>query len=308
MKYFLGVDGGATKTEAIIIDEQEKVLAQALGGPVNYHQGGEEETRKNLQETIEDALSQVKLKTEEINSAVLGLAGRDTKEDEVILDKMGASLFNSEIAGRVKVVSDVEIAFNSCISKNYGIVMIAGTGANCFGKGKTGQVAWAGDWGWLIGDQSSGFALGLGALKRIMRDFDGRGEKTILKDLILGSLNLSRADELPRWIYREKIPIKEIAALAPLVFAAFKKGDKVAKELINKTVSETYLSISTVAKKTDLVKEEFEIGLVGGIFNEPLMIKLLEEKIKESLPKAKLILCQMRPAMAAAKMAKQINL
>ena len=307
MKYFLGLDGGATKTEGVIIDEQEKLVAHIIGGPVNYHQGGEEETKHNLEKVIEESLVQANLKIEEISFAVLGLAGRDTKKDEKILDEIARHLFNGSFREKIEVVSDVEIAYKATITRDYGIVLISGTGANCFAKGKNGQVAWAGDWGWLLGDQGSGFALGLGALKRVMREFDGRGPATSLTRLILAKLGLGQASDLSHWVYQKEIPIKDIAGLAPLVFEAYKRGDKVAQNLVNKLVVEMVISLEVVAKKTNLLREKFEIGLVGGVFKEKLVVELFKERIKQTLPKAKLVLSGMEPALVAAIMAKNFK-
>ncbi len=305
MKYFLGVDGGATKTEAVIIDEQEKILGRALGGPVNYHEGGEELTKKNIEETIKDCLHEAKTDTADVSFAILGLAGKDTREDELKLAGIAKNLLDSSFADKVKVVSDVEIAYQSCIDKDYGIVIIAGTGANCFGKGKNGELAWAGDWGYLLGDQGSGFALGLGALKRVMREFDGRGVATTLTGLIIEKLSLNSPFDLVGFTYQAPVPVKEIAGLAPLVFSASEQGDKTAQDLVNKLIIEMVLSVQAVARKTNLTNEEFELGLVGGLFKENLVIKLLEREIKKILPQAKIVLPKMEPAMAAAKMAKE---
>ncbi len=306
MKYFLGLDGGATKTEVTIINGEEKKISGAIGGPANYHQGGERETEKNLEETIKDALSQAGLSTKDIKYSVLGLAGFDAESDRKILNELANKLIDGELINRVKVVSDVEIAFASCIDKDFGITIISGTGANCFGKGKNGEVWWSGDGGWLLGDQASGFALGLGALKRIIRENDGRGEKTVLTSLILEELSLNQPTDLIKWTYGKEIPIKEIAGLSPLVFKAYKADDKVAQALVGKTIIEMVISIETVAKKVNLVNEEFEIGIVGGVFNEKIAVELLKTRVGQSLPKAKLVLPKMRPAMAAALMAKML--
>lgn len=306
MNYFLGIDGGATKTEAVILDENGQVVAQALGGPVNYHQGGEKESAENLEELMKKILNQANLEIKDITAAICGLAGLDTKQDQRVLGKMAKNLLSGDLKEKIKVVSDVEIAFALSITKDYGIVLISGTGANCFGKGENGKISWAGKWGYLLGDQASGFALGLGALKMIMRGFDGRGKKPkILTKLILDKLKLKEVEEIMDWIYRDQVPVREIAALAPLVFEAYKKGDKVTLILIKKLIYEMVLDIKTVATKVDLLNEEFEIGLVGGVFKERLVIELLEKEIKKILPKTKLVLPKISPAMAAAKMAKQ---
>ncbi len=305
MKYFLGVDGGATKTEAVIIDEQEKILGRAFGDSVNRHEIGVEQMKKNIEGTIKNALSQAKIDIDEVGFTVLGLAGKDTREDELTLTEIADLLMEGSLADKVKVLSDVEIAYKSCIDQDYGIVIIAGTGSNCFGQGKNEEVAWAGDWGYLLGDQGSGFALGLGALKRVMREFDGRGVATALTQMVLEKLALTDPLDLVGFAYQTPVPVKEIASLAPLVFSASEQGDKTAQDLVNKLIIEMVLSVQAVARKTNLTDEEFELGLVGGIFKENLVIKLLEREIKKILPKAKIVLPGIAPAMAAAKMAKE---
>lgn len=308
MRYFLGIDGGATKTEGVIIDENEKIITHVLGGPVNYHQDGEKQTAYNLEKTIKKALAKTNLKTEDISFAVLGLAGLDTKEDKRILNQIAKGLLDGTFKDRVKVVSDVEIAFAACIDKHYGAVLISGTGANCFARGKNGKSAWAGDWGYLLGDQGSGFALAQAALKAVMKDFDGRGEKTILTKLILEKLNLNEAGNLLRWVYQKEVPVSKIASLAPLVFEAYKVGDRVVQELVRTLISEMVLNVKTVAHQVGLVGEEFEIGLVGGIFKEKQVFEILDKEIKIVMPKAKLVLPKVEPATAAAILAKRKNL
>lgn len=305
MRYFLGIDGGATKVETIIIDEQQKLVTSALGEPVNYHQGGQKQTKQNLEGVIKKILTTTNLKIEDIAFAVLGLAGMDTEEDERTLNRLAQNLLAGSLEKKVKVVSDVEIAFAASVTKDYGEVLISGTGANCFGKGKKGQVARAGNWGYLLGDQASGFALGLGALERIMRALDGRGEKTVLTKLILDELQLERSNQLARWIYQKEVPVKEIAHLAPLVFKAYNQEDRVAQELIKKLISEMVLNIKTVAIKTGLIGEKFEIGLVGGIFKEKLVVRLLNRELGKIMPRTKLVLPKISPSMAAAIMALQ---
>lgn len=306
MRYFMGIDGGATKTKAVIINESSQIVAAVIGGPVNYHQGGEKKTKKNLEEVTNNALISARLTINNLSFVVIGLAGFDTRIDKDNLTRLAQDSFGGGLKEKMEVVSDVEIAFKSCIDIDYGIVIISGTGANCFGKGKNGEMAWAGDWGWLLGDQSSGFALGLGALKRTIRDFDGRGEKTVLTKLVLKRLNMKEASELVHWVYKKDIPVAEVAGLAPLVFQAYKMNDLVAQSLVNKTVAEMAISIETVAKKVHLVSEEFTIGLVGGVFKEKIVVELLDKRIQQVLLKAMLVLPKMEPALAAAYMGQEL--
>ncbi|MFH0863526.1 MAG: BadF/BadG/BcrA/BcrD ATPase family protein [Candidatus Gottesmanbacteria bacterium] len=303
VNYFLGIDGGASKTEAIIINENGELVAEGLGGPVNYHQGGEKQMINNLQEVIDQVLVLSKLQISDIAFAVFGLAGCDSDQERSYLNNLLNTISDHGLSSRLKVFNDSEIAFISCMSREYGIVIISGTGANCFGKGKNGKTWWAGDGGWFF-DQASGFATGHIALQSMILEKDGRGEKTILTNLILEQLKLSRVDELSSLVYQKQMPVKTIASLAPLVFETYKKGDSVARKIVDKIIYEMVLSISTVAKKIDLINEEFEIGLVGGVFNEELVVKLLQDKIKQILPKAILVKPKMKPAMAGALMAR----
>jgi len=304
MRYFLGIDGGATKTEAVIINEQGKLIAQTIGDPVNYHQGGIKQTANNLEKVINKALSSVKLQTMNITSAVFGLAGFDSEQDKIILQQMAKSLMTGDLADRVKVVSDVEIAFKSCFDIDYGIVLIGGTGTNCYGRGKNNQQFRSGGWGWLLGDQTSGFALGHMALQVIMKAFDGREEKTLLTELVLHKLKLNHASDIVDWAYQKDVPVAEIAELAPLVFQAFKKGDRVAINIVKEFIGETMLVVKTVAAKINLTDEQFCLGLIGGLFKEELMVELVRQELKKVLPKAKIVLPKIESVIAAAYMAK----
>lgn len=305
MKYFLGLDGGASKTEAIIINENGEQAVKVYWGPLNYHQlETEQAVHQNLETIIKMALLQSDLPLEDLGFAVFGFAGKDTPEDEANLKRITESIFGGYFKDKLQIASDVEIAYHACLNTPYGLVLIAGTGANCFGKGKDKITARAGDWGYLLGDQGSGFALGLNALRAIMRAYDGRGEKTMLTELILDQHSLPSPPSLVDWIYKRTTPVKEIAGLAPSVFAAYNKNDQVAQRLVDKLIGEMVLSVKSVAQRVNLEKEEFEIGLVGGLFNEKQVINLLEKEIIKVLPKAKLVLAKMEPAMAAAHLAR----
>ena len=117
---------------------------------------------------------------------------------------------------------------------------------------------------------------------------------------------MSSPKEIVDWVYQKEAPVQEIAALAPLVFAAYKKGDQQAVRLVNNLIGEMILDIKTVARETDLLDKPCEVGLTGGIFQEPLAQELLKTELKKIMPFAKIILPKISPAIAAAKMAQNL--
>ena len=123
--------------------------------------------------------------------------------------------------------------------------------------------------------------------------------------LILEKLGLAKTSQLVDWVYFKKDQVKEVADLAHLVFMACGHEDKVAQKLVKDLIGEMILSIKTVVNKVGLINEAFEIGLVGGVFKEKIAVDLLENEIGKVFPKAKVVLAQKEPALAAALLAKK---
>lgn len=301
-KIFLGVDGGGTKTVAVVMNQKEKILGRGEASSVNYHNVGSDKVKENLDKAVEKALNQAEVSS--LAFGVLGLAGCDTQKDKRILNHLvKESPLGQILKDRFLVVNDTVIGLYGG-TKPPGVVIVAGTGCNVYGQDKEGKEAWAGDWGYLLGDQGGAFKLGLLALETAVKSFDSRIEKSLLKDLIFKKFG--DMQKLLDWVYKEPFEVEKIASIAPLVEKAAQRKDKAACEILKKTAFELSLGVKAVVKKLGLSDQSFKIVLIGSVFNiKIILLEELKRQVSRFAPKAEFVFPQTEPAIAAALLAKE---
>src|ERR1700737_1327668 len=213
MTYFLGVDGGASKTAALVIDENGKSLGSGVAGPSNHLRVGIETAARNIERAVNKALAPADVASREIVWAYCGIAGADhPAHRQEVIDSL--SVFFPR--GNFTVDNDARIALTGAIGFGGGVVVIAGTGSVAFGRNDAGAEARAGGWGPTIGDEGSGFAIAKAGLAAIMRAYDGRGPATAMTELMLREHNLAPED-LPRFVYATTTHADDIARYGKLV-------------------------------------------------------------------------------------------
>src|SRR5881398_1673447 len=197
MKYFLGVDGGASKTAALVIDESGKSLGSGVAGPSNHLRVGIENAARNIERAVNKALVAADVASREIHWAYCGIAGADhPAHRQEVVDSL--SIFFPR--GNFTVDNDARIALTGAIGFGAGVVVIAGTGSVAFGRNDAGDEARAGGWGPIIGDEGSAYGIARTAMAAILRAFDGRGPETKLVDHLREEYKIEPA-ELPRFVY-----------------------------------------------------------------------------------------------------------
>lgn len=243
----LGVDGGGSKTLALAADLQGHVLGRGLAGPSNYHAVGLEAATAALETAIVAALEATQLPSAAISIAALclGLAGMGRPEDRAVMQTWAAERFPG---ATVAVVTDAQLVLAAGTPAGWGLALISGTGSLAYGEDAAGHNARAGGWGYLLGDEGSGYAIGLAALRAIARAADGRGPQTALTAAVLAQWGLSQPQDLIRHVYRPELGRSEIAALAALVEAAA-AHDAVAHAIIQEAGRELALMVQTVARQ-----------------------------------------------------------
>jgi len=154
MDYILGVDGGATKTTARISDHTGKTIAESEFGSSNYKGAGIENSKININSAVMGAIKKI-LSSDKIifKSACFGMAGNDSLEDNRIYRKI---IFNDKIknyliSSNTIICNDTKIGLAAGSSSKNGIMIICGTGSNCFGINEYGQEAIANGWDYILG-------------------------------------------------------------------------------------------------------------------------------------------------------------
>jgi N-acetylglucosamine kinase-like BadF-type ATPase len=245
-KLFLGIDGGGSKTLALIADESGKVIGRGTAESSNYHSIGKEKAFESLNNAIRFAFGDAGLNLQSFHAACIGLAGVDRPQDRAVIENWA----KENLSGTpVKIVNDAELVLAAGTPDGWGVAMICGTGSIVYGRNKSGETTRAGGWGYLLGDEGSGYRIGLTALQAIARSHDGRDEISNLQSLILNHLSLNSPIDLIRYVYRERVPTTEIAALASFVEEAADGGDAVATKILQEAAHELSLAAKSVARR-----------------------------------------------------------
>ncbi len=298
MKYLIGIDGGGTKTHGVITDYNGEILAEIIRGSANFQMLGVEPVSKLLVELMYGLVNEIGGKITDVEVAVLGLTGAGREKDR-------GRIFNGLIDyARVKnlalpkliVETDARIALEGALMGKPGIILIAGTGSVMFAKDIEGKIHRVGGWGRFIGDEGSAFVIGREALRAVAKYIDGRGKKTVLKDLIFEEFNLTDLMQVVSKIYSGEF---DIGKVAPIVMKAVELGDSVAKEILDNACIELLEHIKAMLKKANF-GETINLALLGGVLqNENYVSRKLKEMLKSELPEVNLVEPMASPAYGA---------
>ena len=303
-KYVIGVDGGGTKTVAVLANLNGKVLARAEVGPSNINKVG----FKHAIDNIVKVLTQVSQEYEKdkIVFIYLGLAAgleRDKrKKKEIKKQLLLIPSLSWVLPKNISIEGDQLIAFRSGTEEKQGIIIIAGTGSIVMGWDKKGKEVIVGGWDYLLGDDGSGFWIGKKALQAVCLSIDGFNSKSLLHPMILKKLKIKTEKDLMQEIYKPEM-IKNIASLAPLVETAAKIGDKTAKDILFQASNKLIIRVNLVIKKLNLENKFFPLVLAGGVFKSKIILTKVKKDIKIIAPKANFIRLKQEPVIGAMKLA-----
>jgi N-acetylglucosamine kinase-like BadF-type ATPase len=299
--YVLGVDGGGTKTTAIVLDRDGAVLGRGQAGPSNRYAVGDATAGEELRRAIQAALQSASVTSADVRTICLGMAGADRPGDAAAVAAMVRGVLP---ASAVQVHNDAVIALAGGVGRLYGVVLIAGTGAIAYGVDAHGHSRRASGWGHLLGDEGSGHDIGLRALRAVLRAHDGRGPATALTSLVLSAWKLDRPENLIGLVYAPDFPRRRIASLLPLVDEAAGAGDAVAGALLASAGQELGQAACAVIRGLGMQQEAFEVVLAGGAFQTRHFLRgAVEATVHALAPGAVLIEPRHEPAMGAALLA-----
>jgi N-acetylglucosamine kinase-like BadF-type ATPase len=253
--HVMGIDGGGSGVRVVITDEALNVIASAEGGSANPNSAGREAAAQTIQQAMRAALVQASV---EVAAVGVGIAGTITLK-EWVRETVVAVLPDAKIYA----ASDFEIALVGANGERRGVLILAGTGSVAFGINAEGETAQVGGWGYLLGDEGSGYLIGLKALQAVVRAADGREPPTALTEQVLRTLGMTSAQELIQWVYAPG-RTREIAGLAPLVLDA--SEDAVALEIITEAVAELTLMAHTVVRRLKIESPAY--AFAGGLLSE----------------------------------------
>jgi glucosamine kinase len=268
MAILIGADVGGSKT-AVGVSDGGNVLARAEGPGAAVRPGRALASGSVIAEVVRRALGQVGRLAGDVLVVGAAGAGRDPEREE-----LRRALRAESLADRVVVTTDIEIALAGAFEQGEGIVISAGTGSIAVGRDRTGRRVRIGGYGWQMGDEGSGYAIGRAALGAVSRAHDGRSPRTALTNRVLEAARSADFDALVRWAAGASPA--EIAALAPHVLEVAAGGDPLAQGIADyaaRELSQLAICLLPLMDVDPPVGVALTGGLLGG--NQPLRHSVL---------------------------------
>lgn len=292
----LGIDGGGTKTHSLLVALDGTVVAENSGGPSNLQREGIGKAASTLMEIIVETCKKGDCTSDALQSVVIGVAGagRDGDRGELLEALASASGKRKFPLKNVVVESDARIALEAAFAGGPGIVVIAGTGSIALYRTEDSKMLRAGGWGYLLGDEGSGYSVARDGVNAVLRQHDGRGDKTSLTGHALLHFGVAAAEALIPKIYLEHA---DIASFVPKVLeAASVDRDRVANQILLRNAGELLELVRSLTIQVP-PKRKLPVCLMGGLLErENVYAKLVRDKINHSLPQ---VVVQ-KPKFAAA--------
>ena len=288
-RHVAGIDGGATKTIAAVLSMDTFDLRFGHGGPSNVDAVGVAAASSAIRGALREALGEAGVDARAVGTAVIGRAGTPSEElaDSVQSEfALGAACY---------FVNDVIAAWASGTWLEPGVAVVSGTGSHVFGVNASGESWRTGGWGHILGDEGSGYWLGLNGMKSALRYRDGSGPETSLLDAAVSFYKLDAVEDLQPLMYGKPLTKREIAAFTEEVEGAALAGDRVAAGLFQAAAGDLAEQTRAPIEKLRL-EGEFKVALVGGVFASGELLRApFEACIRAFAPQAQFVVPEIPP-------------
>lgn len=293
-KIVVALDGGQSSTLALVATFDGVVIGSALAGPSNHidEPGGRERLEAAVTEGIRGALQNADRSPDQVLCAYLGMTGAPTEAREIAARLLPAA--------RVEAHYDMVTALAGASIARPGVVVIAGTGAIAYGQLDDGREARASGWGYLMGDEGSGYDLGIAALRAASGASDGRSDPTELVWRIPQALGQPDLRGVHRLLYSPNILRSDLARLAVVVTDAARAGDGVARRLLVQAGHDLANAALAVIAHLESRESGLTVYPTGGVFQAgDLILTPFRARITALSPASELVMPAFSPAVGA---------
>jgi glucosamine kinase len=281
--FVVGVDGGGTKTHALLADERGERISEAIGAGSAVRPQEIERSAGIIAGVVRDAIEGAEKSGQRARVLCVGVAGAGREpERQALLD----ALITHEVAEEVVVLTDLAIALGDAFGDGPGVLLIAGTGSSAYGRGPTGTTARCGGWGPVFGDEGSGSWIGRRALSVVAASADGREPETALTGAVLTATESADTNDLIRWA--ATATPATLATLAPVVMNVADSGDLRANSIVSLAVEELALHVRSLARQLFVdERASIPVAFTGGLLAKGSTLrKRLEHRLKSAVPGA----------------------
>ncbi len=273
MAYYLGIDGGGSKTTCAVGDGTS-LLAVAIAGPSNITRVGEIRARESLHQAIRQACAEAKIDPRQLSRACVGAAGAGRKEIASVVRNLVAEV----IPGAVEVVGDMQIALQAALGDGPGVIVIAGTGSIAYGRDEQGKTARAGGWGFAISDEGSAHWIGctaVGSVLRAVDEFGGDPGTQPMSSLFCEMKSVWKVESFEE-LARAANSNLDFALLFPAVLAAADSGNELARRAVAQAAGELARLARIVLQRVFPEQHEaVPLAMAGGVFRHSPTIRQL---------------------------------
>jgi N-acetylglucosamine kinase-like BadF-type ATPase len=296
--FVVGVDGGTTKTVALVADERGHILGAGRGGNSNWTGPDVRAPMQVVADTVQTVLKQAGLSGGDVAMGAFGLAGADWPEDyerrRVVLERSG-------VARQVVIKNDTLVGWRAGTRDRFGVGIAAGTGSNTAIIPPDGK-EWC--YGYYV-RYGGARDVAYDAIHAVLEQEDGRGIPTTLTEIILSRLGYPKAEALLRALYTHQLDSAKVLSLCPLVFDAAYDGDEVAAALIVKQ-GEALAEYATAGiRRYGMQDMEFDVVLSGSLFKGkgPLLIDTVTQAVHRVAPQTRIVRPRLEPAVGGVLLA-----
>jgi len=295
-RFVVGVDGGGSKTVALIADERGRIYGRGESGSSNYHNIGANAAGRAIKKAVKEAQTQAGLIDTLPSTSVVALAAIDCSHDKKIAHHF---VQKTRIARKNYVVHDSIAALYASTRGEPGVIVISGTGCVAAGINRHGQYARAGGWGYLLDDEGSAYDIGRKGLNYAFRSLDGRVPNTKLVPIFKRFFGVKNLEDALGRIYSGGLTVREIAHLAPLVSKAA-HNDRVSRQIVNTAGVELAKLVCAVSRQLRMTNERFTVSIVGGNFKSGKnLLQPFEADIRKECPHVRISKLKIEPVNGA---------
>lgn len=259
--YFLGVDGGGSKTTAVVFNDKGEFICSARGESINYYSVGIDSARLAMKNIIEN------LNMNDFSCAVIGMSALNERATKEETERFCSGIIDSK---KIIMDSDLFVALEAMDVSGECAAIISGTGSMAVCRNADGSMSHTGGWGYILGDEGSGFSIGLNAIKAAIKSAENCAPETALLGECLNYFSINNIYDLIDLYYEKKVSRKKTAAFARLVTKCCNNGDEVAKSILK---NEAYELSQTALGLIRNKNKDIAIGLWGGVFQNNMFFR-----------------------------------
>lgn len=298
-EYFLGVDIGSTNSQAIIIDDQGKILGYGEGGPGNHEVVGYAGLQDTLKVVTEAALRAAGVSKEHIIGAGFGVSGYDWPSEHTptmdVIQTLGLS-------AHLGLVNDTLLGLIAGAEQGWGIAVVAGSGENCWGRDAQGRIGRMTGHGSTMGEYGGASTIVEKTIHVVSEEWSQRGPPTSLTRVLLEATGALDIEDLVEGLTQDRFQVG--VEITPQIFLAAEAGDQVALEVARWAGEQLGSMVIGVVRQLNFQDETFEVVEMGGVFKAgKLLTDPLHATVLQVAPGARFVPLKAPPVVGAALLA-----